>query len=94
MVWLTRFRDELSWGVAGCRVEQGAPGTEIAKIAADTRTGLVIMTRRRGQGLFGPRQGAISYQVLCEGGTPILALPSGAKWMRRVVSRVSKTEAA
>jgi nucleotide-binding universal stress UspA family protein len=94
MVWLTRFRDELAWAAAGCRVEQGAPAAEIARIAAEARTGLVIMTRRRGQGLFGPRQGAISYHVLCEARTPILALPSGAKWMRRVVSRVPKTEAA
>ena len=94
MAWLTRFRDELPWGVVGCRVEQGTPAAAIAAIAADARTGVVIMTRRRGQGLFGPRQGAISYHVLSETRTPILALPSGATWTRRVVSRVPKREAA
>jgi nucleotide-binding universal stress UspA family protein len=94
MVWLTRYSDELSWAVAGCRVEPGAPPSKIAEIATNTRTGLVIMTRRRGQGLFGPRQGAISYSFLVQGRTAILALPNGAKWMRQVVSRAPKKEAA
>jgi nucleotide-binding universal stress UspA family protein len=94
MAWLTRFKDEFAWGIADCRVEQGNPPAAIAAIAAENRAGLVIMTRRRGQGLLGPRQGSISYQVLCDAKTPILALPSNAKWVRRIVSRIPKPEAA
>jgi nucleotide-binding universal stress UspA family protein len=94
MVRLTRLRDDLAWAVADCRIEQGAPASEIARLAANSRAGLVIMTRRRGQGLFGPRQGSISYQVLCEAKTPILALPSNAKWMRGIMSRIPGQTAA
>ena len=46
----------------------------------------MVMTRR-GQGRWGPRQGSISYQVLCKANTPVLALPSDTTWMRRVVRR-------
>jgi nucleotide-binding universal stress UspA family protein len=94
MAWLTRFRDELAWAVADCRVEMGKPPAAIAAIASDRRVGVVIMTRRRNQGLFGPRQGSISYQVLCDARKPILALPSDAKWLRRIISRIPKPEAA
>jgi hypothetical protein len=72
----------------------GKPPAAIAAIASDRRVGVVIMTRRRNQGLFGPRQGSISYQVLCDARKPILALPSDAKWLRRIISRIPKPEAA
>jgi len=85
---LTRLQDDLRWAVTGVRVETGKPADEIASIAGSSNVGLVVLTRRKGQGLFGPRQGSISYQVLCKSNTPVLALPSGNKWMRQVVRRV------
>ena len=84
---LTHLKDELADVTTAIRVESGKPADEIAKIAASKQVGLVVMTRRRGQGLFGPRQGSISYQVLCKSNTPVLALPSDKAWMRRVVRR-------
>ena len=69
--------------VTACRVVAGKPAAQIAAAASDRQIELVIMTRRRGQGLFGPRQGSISYQVLCHARTPVLALPSDHKWIRR-----------
>jgi hypothetical protein len=68
-------------------VETGKPGPVIASIAASAQVGLVVMTRRPGQGLFGPRQGSISYEVLWRSHTPVLALPSDTAWMRRIVRR-------
>jgi nucleotide-binding universal stress UspA family protein len=84
---LTRLQDELKDVAVAVRVESGKPADEIAKIASSKHVGLVVMTRRRGQGLWGPRQGSISYQVLCKANTPVLALPSDTAWMRRVVRR-------
>lgn len=83
---LTRLKDELAWAVADCRVLSGQPADEIAALAASSHVGLVVLMRRRGQGLFGPRQGSISYQVLVEANTPVLALPSDKKWMRRAIA--------
>jgi nucleotide-binding universal stress UspA family protein len=76
------------------RVVAGSPAAQIAAAAADRQVGLVIMTRRRGQGLFGPRQGSISYQVLCNAKTPVLALPSNSKWIRRAGALKAKRSAA
>ncbi|RPI50583.1 MAG: hypothetical protein EHM55_21015, partial [Acidobacteria bacterium] len=84
---LSRLQDDLRWAVTGVRVETGKPADKIAAISALSNVGLVIMTRRKGQGLFGPRQGSISYQVLVKSETPVLALPSDSKWMRKVVRR-------
>jgi nucleotide-binding universal stress UspA family protein len=84
---LTQLQNELEGVATGVRVESGKPAAEIAKLAASTKVGLVVMTRRRGQGLFGPRQGSISYEVLCRANTPVLALPSDRAWMRRVIRR-------
>jgi nucleotide-binding universal stress UspA family protein len=83
---LTQLKDDLEWAVGGCTVESGKPADAIAKLASDGDVGLVVMTRRRGQGLLGPRQGSISYQVLIRARTPVLALPSDKKWMRRAIS--------
>ena len=91
---LTRIKDDLAWAVGDARVQLGKPADEIAAIASNANVGLVVMMRRRGQGLFGPRQGSISYQVLCEANTPVLALPSDKKWMRRAVSLRPKPPAA
>jgi nucleotide-binding universal stress UspA family protein len=84
---LTQLQDEIRDVATAVRVETGKPADQIARIAADRHVGLVVMTRRRGQGLWGPRQGSISYQVLCKANTPVLALPSNTAWMRRVIRR-------
>jgi nucleotide-binding universal stress UspA family protein len=84
---LTQLQDEHAGIVTAVRVETGKPADQIAKIASSKHVGLVVMTRRRGQGLFGPRQGSISYEVLCKANTPVLALPSDRAWMRRVIRR-------
>jgi nucleotide-binding universal stress UspA family protein len=78
--------------VTATRVVAGRPAAQIAAAAADRQVGLVIMTRQRGQGLFGPRQGSISYQVVCHANTPVLALPSNNKWMKRTASRTLKAK--
>jgi nucleotide-binding universal stress UspA family protein len=81
------LQDELNGLATAVRVEFGKPADEIAKVASSRHVGLVVMTRRRGQGLFGPRQGSISYQVLCNANTPVLALPSDNAWIRRAIKR-------
>ena len=86
-VRLTQLQDELAGVATAVRVEPGKPADEIAKIASSKQVGLVVMTRRRGQGLFGPRQGSISYEVLCKTNTPVLALPSDKAWLGRVARR-------
>jgi nucleotide-binding universal stress UspA family protein len=89
VVRLTQLQDELKGVATAVRVEAGKPADAIAEVAASKHVGLVVMTRRPGQGLFGPRQGSISYEVLCKAHTPVLALPSGTSWMRRVIRRRS-----
>ena len=84
---LTRLQDELRDTIPAVRVESGKPPQVIARIASAAHVGLVVMTRRRGKGLFGPRQGSISYEVLWRSNTPVLALPSDTSWIRRVVRR-------
>lgn len=84
---LTQLQDTLRGVATAVRVESGNPADEIANVAASKHVGLVVMTRRRGQGLWGPRQGSISYQVLCKANTPVLALPSDTAWLRRVIRR-------
>ena len=79
---LTKLKEKLAWAVTECHVAAGKPADEIAKLASSTAVGLVIMTRRRGKGLFGPKQGSISYQVLTRAKTAVLALPSDRKWLR------------
>jgi nucleotide-binding universal stress UspA family protein len=83
---LTKLKATLAWAVTECHVAAGTPADEIAKLASSTDVGLVIMTRRRGKGLFGPKQGSISYEVLTRAKTAVLALPSDKKWVRRAVS--------
>ena len=78
---LTELKEDLAWAVTECHVASGKPANEIAKLASSTAVGLVIMTKRRGKGLFGPKQGSISYQVLTRAKTAVLALPSDRKWL-------------
>ena len=57
------------------RVLFGDATRELAKLAATERAGLVIMTLRTPRDWFGPRRGSISYEVLSQVTTPVLALP-------------------
>ncbi len=86
LAFLSRLKDDLAWAVTDTVAQAGKPGKAIAAIASKNDVGLVVMTRRRGQGLFGPRQGSISYQVLIDARTPVLALPSDTQWLRRAVA--------
>ena len=88
---LTELKEELGWAVTEYHVASGKPADEIAKLATATAVGLVIMTRRRGKGLFGPKQGSISYQVLTRARTAVLALPSDKKWLRGALSSAPKS---
>jgi len=69
--------------VVSGHVLAGKPAEQIAAMAAETGVDLVIITRRRGKGLFGPALGSISYQLLCSARTPVLALPSTRAWHPR-----------
>lgn len=80
---LTEARDRLQ--ALGARLKRvktesrillGDPAKEIAAFAADSNAGLLVLTLRRGRGLFGPRKGSITYRVLCGTATPILAVPA------------------
>jgi nucleotide-binding universal stress UspA family protein len=62
---------------ARTRVVLGRPSEEIAATAADLKASLIVLVLRRGRGLFGPRQGTTTYQVLCCSPIPVLALPAG-----------------
>ncbi len=60
---------------AESRVLLGRPEDEIAAAASDAKAGLIVLALRRGRGVFGPRQGATTYRVLCSSTIPVLALP-------------------
>lgn len=91
---LMNLKDELSWVVTDTLVQAGKPGRAISAVASSSKVGLVVMTRRRGQGLLGPRQGSISYQVLVDAHTPVLALPSDKQWLRRAAALRPRKEGA
>lgn len=84
-----RLEELARWArtLLGAHVESrallGHPAEEISAMANDIRAGLIVLTLRRGHGLFGARQGTITYQVLCGAATPVLALrqqsPPGRK---------------
>ncbi|HEY7501447.1 MAG TPA: universal stress protein [Vicinamibacterales bacterium] len=55
-------------------VAYGDPAEEIAKVARDRQTGLVIVGLH-GSPLLGPRMGSVTYRLLCVSSTLVLALP-------------------
>jgi nucleotide-binding universal stress UspA family protein len=55
----------------------GDPPAQIAALAADLDAGLMVVTLRGDNRLFGDRKGATTYRVLREAGTPVLAVPAG-----------------
>jgi nucleotide-binding universal stress UspA family protein len=56
------------------RVVAGEPSEQIAGAAVKEKAGVIALTLKRG-GLFRPRQGSLTYRVLCQSVAPVLALP-------------------
>ena len=56
-------------------VRIGHPPDEIAAVAREHKAGLIIMAIRGRAGLFGEAAGSCTYQVLCHGVAPVLAMP-------------------
>jgi nucleotide-binding universal stress UspA family protein len=53
----------------------GRPAEEIPAAALTMKSSLVALVLRRGRGLFGARQGSITYHVLGGSAVPVMALP-------------------
>jgi nucleotide-binding universal stress UspA family protein len=66
-------------GAAKIRVLLGEPATVISELAADLHAGVVVVTLRPGHGLLAPRQGSITYRILCGSTAPVLALVPGRR---------------
>jgi nucleotide-binding universal stress UspA family protein len=64
-------------------VRAGHAPDEIAAVAAEENAGLIVMNLRRRAGLFGEPAGACTYQVLCHGVAPVLAVPDAAGAVQR-----------
>ena len=60
---------------SGSRVALGRPNEGIVAAALDTKADLIVLALRAGHGLFAPRRGSITYQVLSGSPIPVLALP-------------------
>ncbi len=63
------------------RVTCGSIAGEIAALAASERAGLLVTPLHDRRGWFGARRGSISYQVLTQAMTPVLAYPP--RWRPR-----------
>jgi nucleotide-binding universal stress UspA family protein len=63
-----------------CQILVGDPAEQIAAVASDSRTGLVVVTLRATGGFLGAAQGSTTYRVLGGIGVPVLALPKD--WSR------------
>jgi nucleotide-binding universal stress UspA family protein len=55
-------------------VAYGDPAEEIAKVARDRQTGLIVVGLH-GSPLLGPRMGSVTYRLVCVSSTLVLALP-------------------
>jgi nucleotide-binding universal stress UspA family protein len=66
------------------RVLSGDPAAALARVARTARAGTLVLTLRRGKGLFGMARGTVTYRVLTTAVTPVLALPAGAAATRFV----------
>jgi nucleotide-binding universal stress UspA family protein len=64
-------------------VRCGDPAREIATIAREVRPGVLVMVLETGRGLLGDAAGSLSYELLCRGVGPVLALPSSPGSARR-----------
>jgi len=68
----TRARQSIT---ADSRVVCGRIADEIAALAASERLELLITTLRDRQGWFGAQRGSVSYHVLSDAVSPVLAFP-------------------
>lgn len=84
---LNRLRAELTEVRSTVVVRVGHPPDEIAAVAAERKAGLIVMALRGRGGLFGESPGSITYQVLCHGVAPVLAMPDSRRPARRRTSR-------
>jgi nucleotide-binding universal stress UspA family protein len=68
----------LAAGLTGCAAEHlvvsGDPAEEIVKLAAVRGAGLIVIGLHSG-GPLGPRMGSVTYRVLCQSRSLVLALP-------------------
>jgi nucleotide-binding universal stress UspA family protein len=64
---------------ARSRVMVGRPDEGIVAAATHDKANLIILALRKGKGIFGRRQGATTYRVLCSSTIPVLALPPAWK---------------
>ncbi len=53
---------------------EGDPASEIARLARDRNIGAIVMGLHS-TSVLGPRMGSVTYRVLCQTQTPVLALP-------------------
>lgn len=66
-----------------CRVVVGDAAEQIAAVATDAKTGLVVVTLRAVRGwIVGVPQGSTTYRVLGSASMPVLALPANWKGAR------------
>lgn len=76
----------LASGVSGCAVEplvvSGDPAEEIVKLADVRGTGLIVVGLHSG-GVLGARMGSVTYRVLCQVRSLVLALPPRPPATRR-----------
>lgn len=72
---LDAMRRELQGAEVELLVRSGAPGDEIARVAAQRHAGLVVMGLRGMGGVEGVRPGSIACRVLCLTPTLLLTIP-------------------
>lgn len=73
---------QLAAGQSGCGIEplvvSGDPADEIVKLARVRAAGLIVIGLHSG-GPLGPRMGSVTYRVLCQARSLVLALPPMAE---------------
>jgi nucleotide-binding universal stress UspA family protein len=79
---ITRLASSLKGLPVKVRVVAGDPADEIARAAAASKAGLIVLFLRAGRGLLGPKRGSITYRVLARAAVPVLAVPDGSKLTR------------
>ena len=75
------------------RVLIGDPADEIARLAANGPSSMVVMGLRGAGGLWRARRGSIAYRVLTRAVTPVLALPrkrQGRRLSKRLFTAVTR----
>jgi nucleotide-binding universal stress UspA family protein len=80
---LARVARSASDALVESRTVLGNPAEEISATATDMRAGLIVLTLRPGHGMFGAKQGSITYRVLCGSTIPVLALQQRSRAARR-----------